>query len=100
MREPQLHERLGPHLQPIGALERQMELPISDSYRDDVAVVAKVYDRFSWTLFRGAAKIGDHIKAVEMDVELLAADRAAVEQLLRNVRISGGGQQCREHVDV
>ena len=35
-----------------------------------------------------------------MDVEFLSADRAAIKELLGHVRIAGGSEQGRKHVDV
>src|SRR5262249_57995877 len=49
---------------------------------------------------RLTGQIGDLVVAVEMDVIRLAADRATVEELLGNVRITGSSEQRRKHVDV
>ena len=84
----------------VGALHRQMELVVADPHRDDVAVVAEVDDGVSRALLHLAGQVGNHVVAVEMDLVGLVADRAAVEELLGDVRIAGGGEQRRKHVDV
>src|SRR5262249_41756022 len=97
---PKLHERLGPLSHRVGALYRQMKLVVANPDRHDIAVVAHVHDRVSRALLRLTGQVGNHVVTVEMDVIRLAADRATVEELLGNVRIAGGSQQGRKHVDV
>ena len=42
VRDPQLHERLGPLSHLMGALLRQMELVVPNPHRDDIAIVAEI----------------------------------------------------------
>ena len=100
VRQPQLDERLGPLPHRIGALHRQIEFPVADPHRDDLAIVAEVDDAGSRGFLHLTGQVGNHVVAVEMDVEFLSVHRAAVEELLGHVRIAGGRQQSRKHVDV
>ena len=96
----QLHEWLGPLLHLMRALHRQVELVVADPYRHDLAVIAEVHDGVSRACVHLAGEVWNHVVTVEMDVVLLATDRGAVQQLLGYVRIAGGREQRREHVDV
>src|SRR5262245_847747 len=97
---PKLHERLGPLSHRVGPLYRQMELIVANPHRHDLAVVAHVHDGVSRALLNLASQVRDLVVTVEMDVKSLAPDSATVEELLGNVRIAGGGEQRRKHVDV
>src|SRR5277367_5232490 len=100
VRQAKLHERLGPLSQRIGALYRQIELPVANPHRDELAVIAEVYDGVSRALRHLSGEVWDLIVAVEMDVEGLAVDRAAVEELFGDVGVACDGKQRRKHVDV
>src|SRR5262249_25682728 len=97
---PKLHEPPAhlPHL--VGPLHPQLKLMAATPPRHDLAVVAHVHDGVSRAFLRLTGQIGDLVVAVEMDVIRLAADRATVEELLGNVRITGSSEQRRKHVDV
>ena len=100
MRQPQLHERLRPLTHCIGALQGQVELVVANPYRHDLAVIAEIHEGVSRALLHLSGQVGTHVVAVEMDVVLLATDRGAVQELLGHVRVAGGREQRREHVDV
>jgi hypothetical protein len=99
-RQPQFHQRLCPLHQPLRALNRQVELIVADPDRHELPVVAEVHDLVSRALLHRPGQIRNKVVAVEMDLEGLLSDGAAIEQLLLHVRIAGGGQQGREQVDV
>ena len=71
-REPQLHQRLRPGHHTDRALHGQVELIVADPDRHDFAVVAEVHDGVSRALLRRAGHVGNHVVAVEMDLEGLA----------------------------
>ena len=93
-----MHERLEPARQCLGPLLHQHDLPVAHADGQDVAVVADIEEELPGAFLRLAAQVGQHVEAVEMNLEGLVADLVALQQLGRDVRLSSGGEESRQPV--
>src|SRR5262245_32218256 len=77
-----------------------MELVVTHSHRDNLAVVAEIHKGLPRALLRLAGHVRNQVVAVEMDLVGRASDLVAIEALLSDLVIPGYVQVRRKHIDV
>src|SRR6187549_3640165 len=92
---PDAKRRLGTN---FGVLFHEGDLPLAHAQRHQVAVVAPVKEFLAWRFLDVALEERQQIHAVEVDLELLAVQRAAGLQLVDHAGFSRRGRKSRDEV--
>ena len=98
LRDAQLYERLHPALQALRPLFHEHDFPVAHPDRHDIAVVTDIEEELPGAFLHLAAQVRQHVVAVDVNFEGLVAGLVACEKFLLDVRLSGGGQKCRQPI--